>query len=92
MEVAAGFQKDVLADDELIMPEHFARYLGFVETPAEAYVHNISQKLNLTFDWSTSVPDEVFDKSHNGSRGKFFLQKYSLPSNMTVKNLTDIFP
>lgn len=88
LEVAAGFQKDILADDEVIIPEHFAKYLGFVETPAEAFVQGFKQKVDLTFDLSTSIPSDVFDAHYNGSRGKHFLRKMGMPESMTVSQLT----
>ena len=88
LDIAEGFTERVLADDEIMVPEAFHEYLGFAESPQAAFEKNLSQVVNMTFDFSSHfAPDDS-----GQSRGERFVKNLGLPVDVTFPQIVETSP
>lgn len=95
LKVADGFPNMTLADDEIMIPESFAEYFGFKQSPTEAFDQNKSQVVNMTADFSgfVSDPDGSGENSHGGrTRGERLVATLGLERTATLGQSMETVP
>ena len=91
--VAPNFPAEHLEDDEIIIPQSFSQYFGFINDNGDQLIEGTFQKLNLTFNMLDIIPDGQMIKDllltmvnkDDGGAGDVMASKLNLPGDLSLR-------